>query len=463
MSKRIQPQFQLLINDVDVTDSVKGEVSFTEEPDIITNLSFTLGGRQFAVGVADIIKLGDKVTFYGGTFGNSLIKPAEENYKLFFNGHVKNLAPQFAETGLVSVNIEAVDTGYVAFKEKINFTYPSRNAKTRTWANSKELTVEDIVRNIIEKELDLKVGTFEVPDAKNIKYTRKKPISQSGVNDWKFLRKLGRECGCDVYSRTSENGETEISFIDRGKQKAFDDKKVRFIYPLRENGVPKESPNQNPFVLTEINTDPNVADIPVLSLELTQDLTLFYANRRTVQVFDSTSGQNINVIQTYDELTPEQEQANKEAKAAGKPEPFKVSKVEGGKQFVINYYRMEIDESKLPADPVERDNLKKIALKVATQESKDSDGNKYSFEDIKKYFKRAEFLDPRFKVVDQPYIGIDVNVTIEGEVFLRNQRAYPIVGIQRYGSDVTDSSYHLRTITHRWGDEGYLCDLQFKL
>lgn len=463
MSRQIQPRYQVLLNGNDVTSSVKGDVSFRQEPDIITTLSFALSGNNYVIGFADVIKLGDRITFYGGTFGNSVIRPSIENYKLFFDGVVKNISPQYPETGLVSVNIEAVDSGVSTVQEKRHFVFPSKDAKYRVWANVKEIKAVDIFKNIV-KDLGLIVGKVEVPNESNIVYTRKDSITQDGVNDWKFLLKLADKCGCNLFSESSEDGKTLVSLLDKGKQKNFDDKKVRFIYPLRQGGN-ESKPNGSGFSVPQINNLSGVSDIPVLSLSLTQDLTLFYANRRTVQVFNKVEGKNYNVIQTYDELTPAQAELNREAVSKGSPEPYKVVKTENNKQFIESYYRFEVDKDKLPEDPEERLAIEDVALKVASQDNKVSASNnkQYSFEDIKKYFKKAEFMDPRLKVVDQPYVGIDVTARIEGEVYLSNQRSYPILGIQRYGSDKLDSSYHLRIIEHVWSEEGYFCDLEFKL
>lgn len=456
MSEQIQPQYQLFVNNVDVTNDVTDDVTLVEEPNNITNLTFTLSGNKYSIGVADIIKIGDKITFSGGSKGFSKAEPNQLNYRMFFSGLVKNLSPQYQETGLTKCTVEALDTGYVAFTEKIYHCYPSKGADKRTWSNKDSITAEEIARNIIEKELNMTVKTIDI--VKGQPYTRKNPTIQRGMNDWKFLQKLAKENGCDVFCSVTPEGRNEISLIDIGKQKNSDDKKVRFIYPLRESLYDKTEPNKNTFYTKEINNIKGVADIPVLSLTITQDLTLFYANRRSVDFNDPATGESINVIQTYDELTPAMEKVNRDYKAQGKKEPYVVTLTKGTKSFVTAYYRMEVDETTLPpAGTKEHDAVKKIAQSAISGEGG------VDFDDMKKYFKKAEFLDPRFKVVDAPYVGIDVTAQIEGEVYLKNERSYQIIGVQRYDSSRLDESYHLRTITHTWGDSGYLCDLQFKL
>ena len=460
MSKQIQPRFQLLLNGVDVTDDVKDEVTFVDEPNNISNLSFMLSGSEYIMSSADVVKLGDRVEFYGGTMGESFIEPTKENYKLFFYGHVKNIAPDYADTGLLSVSIEAIDTGYVAMKEKRKFSYPTANAKVRSWANVDKITVNDIIEGIVVKELKMNLGTVMLPDD-NIFYTLKSPIKQAGINDWKFLIKLAKLNGCNVYTRTEENKTTYIDFIDIGKTKNALQEKVRFVYPLRENNYLKDTPNANSYKYPTIN-DAGTVDIVALTISVSQDLSLFYANRRVYQLISPETGKSVSLIQTFDELSQEMKDFNKESKAKGEEEPYKVAFTSGGKQFINAYYKMEVDPSKLPPDPEEARKVEDIAKKVMSQE-KLEDGTVASFEDIKPYFKRAEFMDARYRVADEPYVGIDVNMTIEGDVFLKNSVSYRILGIQRYGSDNLESSYALITTTHRWGDDGYFCDLQFKL
>lgn len=57
--------------------------------------------------------------------------------------------------------------------------------------------------------------------------------------------------------------------------------------------------------------------------------------------------------------------------------------------------------------------------------------------------------------------GVRISATIDGNINVRSQRFYDLVGIIRYGSDVDAEPFYLRSLVHTWDLDGFDTKLEF--
>lgn len=416
MQRSLQPRFSLYIEGQDVTSYAKYPLTYREEPDIISTFSFQLAGRNFAFSsgksgeafnITNAIKLGNQVEFYGGTMD-------VENYRLLFKGSVKNINPQYAESGEVSVFVTAVGTTFRAAVKQVNEVYPSPRSK-RPWANTSPIKASQIVRGIAE---EIKIPVQEIRLANDQEFTFENPITQYKETDWAFLKKLSQRIGANVWGEYLADVGEAMFFVDKSAQMNLDVPDIRFVYPIRKT--------DGSYEYSELKDGDRI----IISATIEQDLTSANANVRIVQSFDKISGEKATLLQ--------------------------VRKTNEQGEVFIKYYRPKVDESKLPQDSVERDRLKNIAANLGGD-------NNYTLEDVEQYFVPAEFIDDSYSVIDKPWIGITITAKIDGDVNIRSKRSYPVLGIGRYGSDTLEENYLLFELSHVFDTDGFTTELTLRL
>jgi len=57
--------------------------------------------------------------------------------------------------------------------------------------------------------------------------------------------------------------------------------------------------------------------------------------------------------------------------------------------------------------------------------------------------------------------GVRINCKIDGNINIRSQRFYDVIGIIRYGSDSDNEKFYLRSLSHTWEDTGFETKLEF--
>lgn len=419
----LNQRYKLIVNGVDVTSNVAGDIEFQDRPDMISTLSFSLKGTQFyaksggdvqptpGVTVKDVIKMLDEVYFEGGV-DNTL------NYAPIFKGRVKYIRPQYPNSGSPYVTIEAWDTASNSAINRNFFLYPGKNP-TRNWADVGTLKTSEIVRNVANDN-KIPIGKFNGREAIKLysdwEFVRKSPLTQKNESDWALLRKLAQRVNCSMW--TSFNGDyAELNFVDKSYlREDVNNGNLSFIYLLRSGKGFEYS-----------NLLPN--EHPVWDVEVEQDFSEMSSVSRTVTVFDYKKGEEINV--------------------------FSANIKENGKE-ITKYFTFEIDEERTAKLTQEqRADLEKIAYSIAGGE------NTHDIAEIAPYFKPAQFISDRNKLyVDKPYFGITITCTTEGNVNIVPRKNYRIRGLGRYGSESLEGTYYLRTLSHVWGDKGFLSKLE---
>jgi hypothetical protein len=418
--KTLQQRYQLLVNGVDVTADVSGDILWESTPDVVTSLSFNLKGNRFidntgALGMAsatfkDVIKMFDRVEFSGGA---GILD--DLNYAPLFRGFVKYIRPQYPNNGSLFVSVECVDYSFRGAIASGYFAYPSRKSD-RKWAEASSLKPSVIVQNLA-KEIGLSLGDIRI--AYDQPFTLTRPLTQRNETDWQILRKLAKQLNCNVWTTFQDNGGSTLNFVD--KSYLLDDSnqgEFQFLYPIRSGSefVYREKKDSY-IILTDVSVE--------------QDFTEMSATRRTVTTFDYAKGEEVTI--------------------------FEATIQENGKP-ITKYFTFEIDETKTRSlDPTQRAQLELIAGSLAGE-----DDSPYNINDIAKYFKPATFYDDRRRfVVDKPYYGITVNATCDGNVNIVPRKTYKVLGIGRFGSESLEQNLYLRTVRHRWGSRGFLTELEF--
>jgi hypothetical protein len=427
----LQPRYKILINGVDVTSSVSGDVNVEDNTDYISMLTFDLSGRDFllkgesqvGINYKDVVKMHDSVYMEGGA------GPLDSrNYKAFFKGFVKYVRPQYDQAGVIKVALECVGDIYRTATAKNYFIYPSSNNQ-RTWGRGAKIKSSEIVRNLI-KEIGAVIG--KAPDgSEDIKLSLDKewssvePITQKNESDWQVLKKLAERLNCNVWSTFNGLAE-EIHFVDRGVLRGgtFAENQLVFAFPLRTS----DSYGFDPLI-RQIRGD----YIYIRDVNIEQDFAAMDEVKKTITVFNYETGEEVNI--------------------------FEVKLQENGKE-VVKYYTFEIDEDKVAAlSPEARKELEKVAYSIAGDEV-----SPHSIQEIAPYFKPAKFYSDRnFPTVDKPYFGITLTCVCDGDVRIISRRNYRVLGVGRYGSNSIDQNYYLKSVKHIWNNSGYSCELNFVL
>jgi hypothetical protein len=431
MSKELQPIYKVLINGVDVTTSISGEITLEEGSEFITNLQLTLSGKAYLLGdkkgnslATDAVKIHDKIYMEGGA-GD----PQGLNYKPFFRGFVKYVRPRYTDAGTISVALECVGDMYRSAINKNFYIYPSSNC-ARAWARQSSIKASEFVRNMIT-EMGGVIGKddngFEdIKISYDMDITNKLPITQKNESDWGVLMKLAKRLNCKVWSTFNSNGLTpEVHFVDvgvlRGEEPKGSDKLI-FHYPLRSaNGG-----------FHYLEKKPNYQYLRGVTVE--HDFAAMDATKRVITTFNYQTGEEINI--------------------------FEAKITENGKE-VVKYFTFEVDEDKLSKlSPEARKDVEKIAGSIAGDEV-----SPHSINEIAPYFKPAKFYTDRTNkfLVDKPHMGITIRATCDGNVNILSRKNYQIMGVGRYGSDNLEQSYYLKTVTHTWGGGGYETQMEFIL
>jgi hypothetical protein len=421
MSKNLQPVYRLLINNVDVTEDVSGDISFESSPDVVSSLNFMLsGGSYLSKGYPskfsskNIVKLQDSVIFEGGSGFNGT------NYAPIFRGFVKYVRPRYDDSGSVKVSVECVDYSYMSALSRNYFVYPSSNSK-RSWANSSSLLLSDVVRNLA-KDMNIPIATTsEGEDIRLLvdsKFSLTAPLTQKNESDWQVLRKLAKFNNCSVWV-DSDGNNSFLHFVDKSfLRDSKNGSEISFLYPAREDkGFLIKDLSENQHIISNVTVDHDFANMSEVS--------------RKVTIFDYKKGEEVTV--------------------------FEAKITENGKE-ISRYYTFEIDEEKVRSLSQEkRRELEDIAGSIAGGEA-----NGFSINDIAPYFIPAKFIDERRNfLVDKPYFGITINFTVDGNVRIVPRKNYMIYGLGRYGSETIKDSFYCRTVRHTWGTSGFLTECEF--
>lgn len=432
--------YKLFINGVDVTYESSGEdVTYETSQETLATLTFTLSGRRFVIPkegegnrnsaytltAKDVVKLLDKVVLYGGVIrqnDDGSAAPDPNNYRLVFSGFVKNLQITYDDSGLMKTAVEAVDSTYDLTQNKNFNVYPGVSAG-RSWTNKDTLTTEEIVQGIAN-DMGIKAN-INVLYKEPWKSTR--TMVQRNESDWSFLRRLAKRTNCEFWTDYDESSDASIlNFVSkellRGQKIPSEQivKDIVFVYPLRTLTDDFEYPR----------LDSN--EMQMWGVTVEQDISQLFATRRTVTKFDYSTGEDINVWEV---------------------------KVKENDKEVIKLFKFELDEektNKLP--PEERDRLQNLAYDIAGGEYTNAD-----IEEISQYFKPAEFYSDKFPIKDSPFMGVTIKATVDGNVNIYTKKNYLVKGIGRYASNVLEEYYYMTTVTHTWGSEGFLTQIELKL
>jgi hypothetical protein len=454
--RKIQQIYRLLINGVDATENIVGDVVVESQPDVLNSLNIVLqGGSYLTKGYQDIgqkgeqkdalklplahvVKLQDKVVCEGGTlegFEN------RTNYAVLFVGFVKYLRPSYSDSGIVTVALECVDYTFKAATNKIFNVYPCPNGVSeikssplpnatkikvaRSWGTSGKIKASEIIRNISN---DMKVPIALDADGKedlkllvDREYTSTACLTQKNETDWQLLRKLGNSLNCNVWTSINSKSQTVLHFVDKSLLMESLAQKTEFLYPAK-------SSNFKDFIYKNLKPNQKI----VFSCSVEHDYANIDAVSRKVTIFDYKKGLEVTV--------------------------FEAKITENGKE-ITKYFTYEIDEAKTNALSEEQ---RKYVQDVAGSIAGDAVSS-HSINEIAEYFIPATFIDEKKRnfIVDKPYFGITIKLTCDGDVNILPRKNYNIYGLGRYGSETLESPYYCKVVKHVFSTNGFLTELEF--
>lgn len=420
----LQQEYRLLVNDVDVTEDVSGDVVYEFEPNGLATLNITLyGGSHLTKAYPttftskNVIKLLDKVVFEGGAGLD------RSNYGLVFRGFVKYVRPKYENSGSVSLTLECVDWSFMGSKNRNYYVYPSKK-NPKSWATNNKMKVSEIIRGLVS-DLNLRFavdenGAEQLRVLYDKEFTLTSAITQKNETEWSLIRKLGTMVNCSAWVSHGVDG-SYFHFVDNNYLLEGSNKgKVSFLYPAREG-----------FGFYKKELDDSSQQI-VWDVAVEHDFSDMFAIKRVTTQFDYDTGKLINAL----------------------PYDYNVN----GK-IVTKYYditALESDKIKGLSDE-KLNEFRQLAGRIGGK-----DVSIHDLDPLLPYLREINVLhDRRNFLVDKAFLGIKVKFVTDGNINIIALRNYFIDGVGRYGSDLLRHSYFLRVLRHKWGSKGFLTECEF--
>lgn len=411
MEHRLHLQSQLSISIqgvegqfVDVTEYVDWGVEYEEQADMIRALRFTIG--KYAETFLERLHQGQRVICTAGTL---------TKFKRIFDGTVTRISTSFPDDGAIKVRLECLSTAWTALGRHIARynVYPDPKSTRSFAAGKSSLKVSEIVRGIIQ-ENNMQEGEIDIPEDKV--YSLKDAFHQVGGSDWGVLTRLAKAVACTVWTEFVGDSE-QLFFVDRSKvRKQPDPRDISFVYALRLKG------NEQEFTLKSLEPNQRLLRNVTVNEDVAAANSISYAASR----FDFEKGEEVSLMGEY------------------------ITEADGKRTLVF----YELDEDKV--SKLEQTNPGKA------RQLRNMGMFNIPWEIAKEFYRPVEIVDEDVAIYDQAFFGITVNCTTNGDVDIRSQRAYTLYGIARYSSKALSDRYWLHSLKHRWDEDGFYTDMEFK-
>ncbi len=427
-----QPYFKIIVQGIDsywsdVSPYVSAGVTYSEAADTTRSLNFTID--KYAEQYLKLIRVGMQVTFSGGY-------RSEEGrfiYQKLFHGHIRKIGTRFAEDGTSSLTFTCFSLEWLKLTQKSfsGMSYP-QTLGGRTFTQRDSMKLSDIVLGVI-KENGLNGEVFIKPDL-DVTYNITKAFQSQFKTDWLLLRQLAKRARCTVWTEYGDSGEVvyfqPISFVqDGGPQKERYSQKVSFLYPRRT--VKQVAGSNNLYDDRAFETKTMTEGTILLdSVSIDEDL----ADSGSV----SYSGSTMDLGTGEDTIT------------------FASTEIRNGRKALI-YYELNserVDEV-TRTDPARAERIRSM------------NPTSIPWEQAKEFFREKVMYDDEEGVAmyDGALFGVTIQATCKGDLRIKSQRAYPVIGVNRYSSDKGESnkkSYWLQELSHTWDTQGFKTELTFK-
>lgn len=405
---------------MDIEGCVDFPVTYEEQASLLTTLNFTIG--HFGDVLLYYLYIGQSVQFYGGYYDENKL-----DFQRVFTGTVTRIKTHFSNTGKISIRVECMSYGFTKMgKDARNFVYPDSQS-SRRFAQLPNLTVEQIVRGIIE-ENGFSVGEIALPATGSLpRFDNRNPKYQKDMSDWQFLNSLADDVGCSVWMST-EDGRDVIYFMSKDKAFHRQSSDISFVFrldghvtELKDSEIIKaRDPSYNrPRLLTDLTVD--------------EDIAAANSVTRTSMKYNKDTGE-------YEEL---------------------MSKIEVDKdgREIITFY--ELDEERVRQVDEQHPEIAEAIRNggPTSMEWGTSDNPKcaaYYYRAVKTYnYGKSQ------AVFDKAFYGITVSGKCNMDLSIHSQRTYLIRGILTYHSKDLETSYYLRGLKHIWDKDGNWTEVDF--
>jgi len=459
-----QPIYRLVLKrhgsnaELDVTDSLEGNVVYETIPDNLAMLSFSLRATDYIKTTGQIkdngsiksLRIGDMVTFWGGS-GISYSKSGElqhspSNYKKIFYGTVMYIKIFMSDEGLARLDIECHDITDSRSSAGRMYSYPSKvEQEGRPWATGESIKKSDLIKHLAKEagyelfssddmEAAVELSKTENNDNKlgisladDTPFTLTNPFIQRAESDISALKRLAKKTNCSFWVdyENSNDERAKFNFVDNAKLVKGDNFKgdIVFLYPYR-NGIGFEFTEDYPnhLIAREVTIEHDYANM--------------LAAYRIVTIFNHDTGLPFNAIA--------------------------VDKVDRGKK-ITEYYQADVlkDEAvdKLNSQDT-TEYLHKAANFMSLSQSEQDDL-------VKNFLKPFVFSDKIDNyLTDNGFLGIKVKLVVDGNVNIVPHKHYKILGIWHYSSEGEgniSATFYLRLIKHTFSQEGFDTECHFLL
>lgn len=412
-------------NRIDATDFVGNSVTLEQDVNHISTLTFSMKNPEIH---ENWITTGTYVEFYGGYIDREDFKDSlgsSPKFRKMFSGNVYRLKANHKEDGSIEANVTCIDyswskSGYVSK----NYRYPAKRSN-RSWATKTEIRLSDIVRNIISEMEDCIEADIHLGENTDTKYTIADPIVQDYMSDWAFLVKLAELNSCYVWTSVQDST-TTIHFVDKSKA-IGQGGRAEFVWPARD---------KNDFQVKVYNPGLESGSPERYKLKPNQ-IELLSAN---VEINPQIQGLNVTKITDFNEKGEQED---------------KFVQYDEGKDEII-YWKLNRqlveDMQKTPAGKEELDRIFKMgAMDIPPQV-------------FLKFYTPDIIKKGIISAIDKPFIGMTVSATANGDVNVVALQSYTILGISRFtkgGLSNKPIRFLLRSMVHKWDEQGYTMDLEF--
>lgn len=402
---------------VDLTDYVEGIPSIDIDENRLAVLTFMLKDPEKHL---SYLKVGYHISFYGGTIDSETFAERLQgaNFSNVFKGSVRHIFVRPSpSTGKLSLEINAIDLVWsrTSYTNRF-FAYPSKKCP-RKFADKNVMSLEEIVVGICDDlKIDLEIDLHENPS-----YVDVAPAVQHNISDWAFLRKLANDNSCYLWTDPFTG---TLYFVDKAKTINKSDR-LEFVYLAREgnNFVQGEYLPDSDLVSEGTLLKPN--QIPLLNISIEENPQMAGLHISRVTDYNEDTGESEERLTSYDETLNE-----------------------------IIYWELNqplIDSmNKTDEGRAELDRIFKMGAFDIPREV------------FMKYYIAVPISKKGIKAIDRPFLGININATIPGNLNVLPFQSYAIHGISRYSSfSQKTGKYYLKGLTYKFGPT-FTMDLRFR-
>jgi len=430
----------------DITDFLGDNVTLEVDVMHMSHLTFEIKNPELN---AEWLSIGNKVEFSGGYLQTPISSNRDRladssRFKRLFNGTIKEIQLKYADNGLATATVMAIDGSWTPYGEYNDYTfrYPSKKC-SREIGRGTSVKLSELVKAIIEKPFPDGLGCnskVDLGENQDTLYTLSFPVCQTRMSDWGFLKYLAERNNCYFWTSV-EGSNTVVNFVSKSKA-VTEQNRLEFVWIGRGGGDKRNftdayvdtfsaSGQVRDAYLREaaygLSDDSKLKEnqIKLLTVDIKESPSMFGALVHQITDFNTETGEEETHFVMYDETKDE-----------------------------LIYY--ELDKAKIETMQQTPDGAKTL------KQIQDMGAFGIPWSVAKDYYIAKKTTKAINDAIDKPFLGITVTATCYGNVNIQPQQSYMVHGVSRFSSMRNKSRrYWLKTMKHEWSNSGFITSLEF--